>query len=352
MAFRQASYIAGSRTGKVTNRISGGRIASLAGCVERTFWRRVEKPDTWARLKGLVKIADHGPEWDTASSTPKRLPRRYTVSMTIPLTPFDTNSLSRWFSANIEKYGGPEGVLRAAAEVPLDELIPLDATETSDPVTVTNLVRDLFGGGDLARELLDGLASAIQNHIMPQGDLIVVTEYFLRNILSHIGAGQGWMLILLRDMCYVNTGNGESRNRVTVKGGYAEIAGWLGMSRPRTIWDWLNEKHSPKHDEAGKYKNPVSRVYMCEVEKSEIALDFEGQPRTFDVLLDEIPREFLEIALTNPNDAIVSIVVTRLSEANDASVSIGLTRLSTSDDAIVSIALTRLSNSIAASVKV
>ena len=352
VAFRQSAYIAGSRSGRTINRISGKRIASLAGCTERTYWNRFERPETWEKLKGLVKIADHGPEWDKTSSTPKRLQRRYAISMTMPLTPRDANSLSRWFSTNIEQHGGPEGVLRVAAEAPLDELIPQDATDTGDPVTVTKLVHELFGGGDLPKELLDSLASAIQNHIMPEGDVIVITEYFLRHILPHIGAGQGWMLTLLRDMCFVDTETGESRNRVTVKGGYAEIADWLGMSRPRTIWDWLNEKYPPKHAEAGKYKNPITRIYVNEIVKDEPMLDFEGQSRTFEVLLEEIPQEFLEIAVTNPNDAIFSIAMTRFSEAVDALFSIGMTRFSYPDDALFSIGLTRFSESIDATFRV
>ena len=240
--------------------------------------------------------------------------------MTLPLTLIDAKSLGSWLAKNMDQHGGPEGVLRAAAEVPLDELIPLTATETGDPVTVTRLVRDLFGGGDLSNELLDSLASAIQNRIMPQGDLIVVTEYFLRHILPHIGAGPGWMLTLLRDMCYVNKENGEVRNRVTVKGGYAEIAGWMGMSRPKTVWEWFNEKFPEKHEEAGKYKNSVLRVYAGEVAKDETALDFGGQPRTFDVLIEVIPRELLEAAVTNPNGAIDSIGMARMSDAIGASV--------------------------------
>lgn len=352
IAFRQAAYIAGSRTGKATNRIPGERIASLAGCAERTYWRRMENKNTWQKLKGLVEISDHGPEWDASSSIPKRLPRRYTISMTLPLTPNDAKSLVSWLSKHVDQHRGPEGVLRAAAEVPLDELIPLTTTETGDPVTVTKLVRDLFGGGELSNELLDSLASAIQNHIMPQGDLIVVTEYFLRHVLPHIGAGPGWMLTLLRDMCYVNTENGEVRNRVTVKGGYAEIAEWMGMSRPKTIWEWLNEKYPEKHDEAGKYTNSVLRVYAGEVFKEETALDFGGQPRTFDVLIEEIPRELLEAALTNPHGAIDSIGMARVSDMNGASVSIGVARLSDMDGAIDSIAMARLSEVIGASVRV
>jgi len=343
IAFRQAAYIAGSRTGKATNRISGERIASLAGCAERTYWRRLENPTTWRKLRGLVEISDHGPEWDASSSVPKRLPRRYTISMTLPLTPVDTNSLSKWLASHIEEYGGPEGVLRAAAEVPLDELIPLDAMEAREPITVTKLVRDLFGGSDLSNKLLDSLASAIQNHIMPQNDLIVVTEYFLKHVLPHIGTGPGWMLTLLRDMCYINPENGEVRNRVTVKGGYAEITGWMGMARPLTIYEWLRGK---------KNEIPVLRIYACEVPKEEKQLDFESQPRIFDVLIEEIPQKLLEVALTNPNYATVSIAFTQMSEDIYAIVSIGFTRLSVSDYANVSIAFTQLSEDVYATVRV
>lgn len=352
IAFRQAGYIIGSRTGKAVNRIPGEKIAALAGCAERTYWRRVENPETWQKLKGLVAISDYGPEWDNSASIPKRLPRRYTVAMTLPLTSADSHSLSKWLATHLEEYGGPEEVLRAAAETPLDALIPLDATGEGEPVTVTQLVRELFAGGELSEKQLDGLASAIQNHLMPQGDLIVITEYFLKHILPQLGAGPGWMLSLLRDLCYVNPENGEARNRVTVKGGYAEIAGWMGMLRPRTVWDWLNEKHPPKHEEAGKYKNPTARVFMSEVLKDEPALDFVGQPRTFEVLIEEIPHEFLEIALMHPNDAIDSIALTRLADSNDAIVRIGMTQLTDSNDALVCIALTRLADSIAATVRV
>ena len=63
IAFFQAVYMAGSRTGRATNRIPGKKIARLAGCTERTYWRRIEKPDTWKKLKGLVK---YSPEFHLA----------------------------------------------------------------------------------------------------------------------------------------------------------------------------------------------------------------------------------------------------------------------------------------------
>lgn len=344
IAFFQAVYMAGSRSGRATNRIPGRKIAGMAGCTERTYWRRIDKPGTWRKLRGLVNISDHGPEWDSSSSTPKRLPRRYSVAMTLPLTPVDAASLSRWLTAHIELCGGVEGALRAAAETPLTELVPLGATEVTEAVTVRRLVRDLFGGGEVSDELLDSLASGIQNHIMPQTDRIFIAQFFLEHILPHLGAGPGWMLTLLRDMCYANPETGETRNRVTVKGGYAEIAGWLGMSRPLTIYEWLH----------GKKKNElhVLRIYTGEVPKAEKRLDFDAQPRVFDVLLEEIPRELLEIALTLPVYADDSIAFTRLSERVYANVSIGVTRLSESVYANDSIAFTRLSQSIYAIVRV
>jgi hypothetical protein len=352
IAFFQAVYMAGSRSGRATNRIPGRKIAALAGCTERTYWRRIEKPETWKKLKGLVNLSDHGPEWDSNSSTPKRLPRRYTVAMTLPLTPVDAASLTRWLTAHIEQCGGAEGVLRAAAEAPLTELIPLEAAEAADPITVRKLVRDLFGGGELSDELLDSLASALQNHIMPQNDRIFIAQFFLEHILPHLGAGQGWLLTLLRDMCYTDPGTGESRNRVTVKGGYAEIVSWLGLARPKTVWEWLNEKYPPSHAEAGKYTNAVLRLYVSEISKEEQVLDFAGQPRAFDVLLEEIPAELFEIALTEPDGAIVSIGVARLSVSNGANVSIGVARLSETSGAFDSIAVARLSESVGAIVRV
>ncbi len=342
VSFRQAAYLAGARNGSASHRFTGKRLASMSGITERTYWNRINSPVTWEKLKGLVRISDHGPEWDETSSTPKRLPRRYTVAMTLPLTPIDTNSLRIWFSLNIEKFGGPEDALRAAADAPLEQLIPHDAAATGNSVTVRKLVRDLFGGRELSYELLDSLASAIQNHIMPQGDLIVVTLYFLEHVLPHLGTGPGWMLTLLRDMCYTNSKTGERRNRVTVQGGYTEIAEWLGMTRPKTIWEWLNEKFPASHEEAGRFKNSVFQMYVGEVAKEQTALDFSGQPRTFNILLEEVPHELLEIFLTNPN-------TTTTGASNSGAIfSIGIARFSQAVGAIFSIAMARFAEKIGA----
>ena len=349
VSFRQAAYLAGARTGIKSSRFSGKQLASMSGISERTYWNRVNNPATWEKLSGLVTIIASSKEW-VKGILPRRLPRRYSVAMTLALTPVDTNSLRHWIAINIEKHGGAEGVLRAAAIASLDELFPLNAQPRDDDqaLTVRALLRDLFKD-ELVDGLLDSLASALQAHIMPQNDLIVIPLFFIQHVLPHLGAGPGWMLILLRDMCYENPQNGEVRNRVKVKGGYAEIAGWLGLSRPMTIWEWLHGK------EKGFFKKPVLRVYAREVEK-EKELGFEISERIFDVMIEDIPRQLLEIALTRkdidavfnnenrPDHATFSIGFTRLAEDNHATCTIAFTQFAYSIHATCMIVITPLSH--------
>ena len=107
VAYRQAAYSMGARMGVASNRFAGDVIAKLCGTSERTYWNRVANPGTWQKLEGLVKVVDTGKEWDQSSPTPRRLPRRYTVAMTLPLTPVDAASLRRWIVSNLEAFADP-----------------------------------------------------------------------------------------------------------------------------------------------------------------------------------------------------------------------------------------------------
>jgi len=349
VSFRQAAYLAGARSGSKSSRFSGKQLASMCGISERTYWNRVNNPNTWQKLSGLVRIIDGGDEW-VKGATPKRLPRKYTVAMTLPLTPTDTASLKNWLTANKEKHGGAEGVLRASILAPLDDLIPLDAQpgENDQPLSVRALLRNLFKD-ELTDGLLDSLASALQAHLMPQNDLIAISLFFIEHVLPHLDAGPGWMLTLLRDSCYVNPESGETRNRVTVKGGYAEIAGWLGMSRPKTIWEWLNGRTAAKQGQAGLLKNPVSRVFIRELTgpKNE---DFAHSPRAFEVLLEDLPHEILEAALTNnfpsltDRGATFSIGMAQFADPRGATFSIVVAQLADYLGAIFSIVVAQLAH--------
>ncbi len=315
LGFRQAAYNTGARSGVKRERFSGKAIAALSGITERTFWNRVADAGTWKRLQGLVTTTEAAPEWDVNSATPRRLPRRYIVAMTLPLTAADARSLRTWLTATIDKLGSLEKTIEVAVEASLEELLPSDtrAQEDDAPETVTAIIRSLFGE-TISAEHLSALATRLHKHIMPDNDRMGVSHFFTEHILPHLGTGPGWMLTLLRDRCYVNKETGEMRNRVKISGGYAEVASWIGVT-PGTIWRWLNGKHSASRgrskpregkgkqcgpgrqaSEIGKLANPVLRVYLKEIEAGRSGQSLETAPRTFDVLLDEIPMEILEAA--------------------------------------------------------
>jgi hypothetical protein len=338
--FRQAAYNTGARRGRRQARFSGKEISALCGIAERTFWNRLGNSGMMGKLAGLVNVIETKPEWQPGERL-RRMPRQYSVAMTLPLTPADARSLCHWLREHIKQYGGPAGVLSAAAEAPLDSLLPLGADgDGSEPSTVRHIIHDLFAG-DLPDEKLDALASAIQTHIMPPNDLIVISHFFIEHILPHMGAGPAWMLTLLRDRCYVNFKTGEKRTQVTVQGGYAEIADWLGMTggrRALTIYEWLHSKHSKSAKEPGKFKEPVLRAYIRDAVSSRARGNFDDTPRTFDVLLDDIPHEIIELALAEKDiDAIFSIKNRDIY----ATFSIGFTRLAEDNYATCSIAFTR-----------
>ncbi len=215
---------------------------------------------------------------------------------------------------------------------------------TDQALTVRALLRELFKD-DLADGLLDSLASALQAHIMPQNDLIVISLFFIQHVLPHLDAGPGWMLILLRDMCYENPQNGEVRNRVRVKGGYAEIAGWLGMSRPMTIWEWL-------HGEGKRIFQKACSAYLYAGGRGRKELGFEISERIFDVLIEDVPHQLLELSLiqkeihaffnseNRPIHATFSIGFTRLAEDSHANCTIAVTQFAHSIHATCIIAVT------------
>lgn len=281
-AFRQAAYMDGGRTGSNVSRISVPEIAARAGIASRTYQERAVNPVTWGSLRGLVTRIDEEPQWTTKSGMPRQLPSRFEVAMTLPLTPADSVSLGNWLVNHSEHYGGAEGVLRAASDVPLKELIPLNADVLGEPATVRALIQNLFGD-QLDAKFLDVLASAIQNHIMPPNDQIKISVFFMEHVLAHLGAGPAWVVTLMRDRCYED--DSETRNRVVVKGGYAEIASWLGINRIKTPWEWQHQKKN------GKYINPIFNLYVREIVGER---NYDNGNRTFHVLLEEIPFEMLE----------------------------------------------------------
>ena len=327
IGFRQAAYGEGARAGKKTARFSGKQIAALCGVTERTFWNRLERVQTWEKLAGLVTPIYAEAEWMDGPQ-PRRLPRKYTVAMTLPLTAADAHALTRWLKEQVEIHDGPLGTLAASCETPLHELLSVSPASLVEgrPQDVLAILRELFAG-DLPDAQLLAFAERLRMHIMPQNDQIVVSLFFLEHILPHLGAGPAWMYVLLRDRCY--DGQDAQRDFCTVPGGYAEIASWLGISRPLTVYEWFYGRGNKKAKEPGKLRFPVTSAYLRVLDQDRASSFAEGA-RTFKVLLQDAPPEIVQAAIESDDDlyADFSIVFTQFSEDHYATFSIAFTQFS------------------------
>ena len=325
LGFRQAAYGEGARAGKKTARFSGKQIAALCGVTERTFWNRLERTQTWEKLAGLVTPIYSEAEWMDGPQ-PRRLPRKYTVAMTLPLTAADAHALMRWLREQVEIHDGPLGTLAASVETPLQELLSDEPASriSGTPQDVLEILRDLFTG-DLPDAQIVAFAERLRMHIMPQNDLIVVSHFFLEHILPHLGAGPAWMYILLRDRCYDRLG--EERDLCTVQGGYSEIASWLGIARPLTVYEWFYGRSNKKAKEPGKLRFPVTSAYLTVLDQGKATSFVEGA-RSFRVLLNDVPPEIVQAAIESDDDlyADFSIVFTQFAEDHYATFSIVFTQ--------------------------
>jgi hypothetical protein len=325
LGFRQAAYGEGARAGKKTARFSGKQIAALCGISERTFWNRVERAQTWEKLAGLVTPIYSEAEW-VDGPQPRRLPRKYRVSMTLPLTAADAHALMCWLREQVEIYDGPLGTLAASCETPLQELLSASSASFVEgiPQEVFDILRQLFAG-DLPDAQLLAFAERLRMHIMPQNDQIVVSLFFLEHVLPWLGTGPAWMYVLLRDRCY--DGPDEQRDLCTVQDGYAEIAGWLGISRPLTVYEWFSGRYGSKAKEPGKLRYPVTSAYLTVLDQGK-ATSFAEGTRTFRVLLNDVPPEIVQAAIESKADlyADFSIVFTRFAYDLYADFSIVFTR--------------------------
>jgi hypothetical protein len=280
IGFRQAAYEAGAarQPGKKFG-APAQKVAKYSGMSLRTFRRYSAKPDTWQRLNGLVTPVEDKPRWQHGSDNhPHRTPRFYRVAMTLPLTPSDELSLRSWLYKLLAQGKNPLTVIQTALVTPVNELIPWqeNTSPTRDVDIVLHSVQDVLGAvcGPITendRGQFQELADQLALHLMPPKDLIFISHYFVTRWLPKLGHAQGWFVELLRDRCYINQRTGEIRDEVHTDRGYAEIAGWLGLKRVKTVWEWL------RNDELALFVRETSH---------EIG-DWEESSRCFKVCLGE-----------------------------------------------------------------
>ena len=118
----------GNEGGSRSRRIAVSQVTRYSGLGRRTFFRATEDPATWQALAGLVERQDLTPHWTQGRDRRShRLPNKYTVHMTLPLTQADSRSVMEWLTERIRSGSSLLDALKQAAEVKelVGELLPL-----------------------------------------------------------------------------------------------------------------------------------------------------------------------------------------------------------------------------------
>jgi hypothetical protein len=277
IGFRQAAYEAGAsrQPGKKFGAPSK-KVAHYAGMSLRTFWRWAAKPETWKRLRWLVKQVDSEPRWSRGKDgRPHQSAHYYRVAMSLPLTPFDERSLRAWLYRQLAQGSAAVDVIKIALGTPLNDLIPwpdkVNPEEESmdEPRSVQDVLQAVCGSiPESQRGQFQELSNKLAQHLMPTKDLVFLTHYFVSQWLPNLGPGPGWFVTLLRDRGYINPRTGELRDEILVSEGYAGVARWLGLKRVKTVWEWLRADDVSAFiretgREAGTWEDAPRRFKVC-----------------------------------------------------------------------------------------
>ncbi len=231
-----------------SQRIPVSQVIRYSGLSRRTFFRAAEDESNWQALEGLVERRDTSPHWERGHDRrTHRLPNKYTVHMTLRLTSADSQSVLEWLRERIQAGTTLLELLRQAVGVKdlVGDLLPFGDSDPSNEQIHAQTVMDiavLLNGGELSVQEREA-AEALHRRIIGGFGTILMTHYFLEKVIPQAGLTppQAWLVTLLRDRCYANAQTGEVRDEVLVRGGYVELAGWLNLSRPKTVWEWLRD---------------------------------------------------------------------------------------------------------------
>jgi hypothetical protein len=250
VGWRQAVWNGESDTSPRSRRVPVRRIVRFSGMSRRTFFRAVEDESTWQSLAGLVERNDTTPRWTQGQDhRSHRIPNQYTVHMTLPLSRADSHTLATWLGSRMENGTTLLNALRQAVDVKnmVGELLAvpeLDSPPAAGPFDFPTVmdIAAMLNEGPLSPDLQEA-AEALHRRIISGFGTLLLTHYFLETVIPKTGLTppQAWLVALLRDRCYVNRQTNEVRDEAIVRGGYAELAEWLGIARPKTIWEWVRD---------------------------------------------------------------------------------------------------------------
>ena len=262
---------------------SGNQIARWAGMSRQTVHNHLK---TLSGQEGLGAFIERAESENGQQN-------RFRFKAEMPLTPADAGRLRDWFVTQ----GGrsqPAEALDKALSLQPKQLIPYPAPATdssargSIPLTVGQVVLTACEVGPAHSDyatLLDQ-AEHLAARLMPPQDQLIITHYFLRHWLPLLGAGPAWMITLLRDQIYHNRETGELRDHVELRNGYRELAQALGISRPKTIGDWLPAMETMAHakqesaSDAWKKRQATRALVARFLDKTADRIDNSGWQKT------------------------------------------------------------------------
>ena len=241
-------------SGSKHRRVPVWKIIRFSGLSRRTFFRAVEEEATWKALNGLVERTDEAPRWARGKDRQAhRLPNHYTVHLTLPLSCIDAFHVKDWLEVRLREGVSLLDALRMANGIQelVGELLPPLGVTAPDPSASLRTVMEIVGllageKGELPPDLREA-SENLHRKIVSAFGTILLTHYFLETVIPNakLTAPQAWLVALLRDRCYYNRDTGEVREEVLVHGGYTELAEWLGLNRPKTIWEWIRDVDGP-----------------------------------------------------------------------------------------------------------
>jgi hypothetical protein len=235
---------------------------------------------------------------------------QYRFHLAMPLTPGDADFLQAWLT----DHGiviDPLACLEQALETDRRELLPFPAppptaahfARSPHPQSVQQVVFDMaqISPEDDRYPRLVQLADKLAQRIIPPGDKILITHYFLQNWLPRLGHGPAWLVTALRDRGYINKETGEIRDTIHYRNGYAQLTSLLGLSESDTIGRWLSpsarrrlepETHAEPAEPGGRHED-VRRLTDLFLRKTLLNIDHHpagtgGTEIAFKVKLDEV----------------------------------------------------------------
>jgi len=258
---------------KTSVSVSLQTLATWAGTSKITFMQHMHDPElSWFFSLSPRTEDEKDYAIDPDSGIVKKLPNRYSVSMTLPLPPGDELALIDY----LERAGihdNPEKAIKKAASAKVSEILPEMFSPTppgwtswQGNHTVSGIVHSLLGNQEITPES-EKWISALSNRLMPENkNSVNVCWHRFQKWFPILGQERGWFTILCDWRTYHSENLLEIRD-VFKTPGYEWFARYLGVNdRTVRLWFQFSDTKNRRHG----ITDTLSRfVRLSEIEKKQ-----------------------------------------------------------------------------------